>query len=121
MKPEAMPAFLVNMERERHMVASERFGEKQTVFHRHPFICDGVPNETRRGLRCDLKLVGKVLNKPWRGGGTKKIFFGTLVGKFAQRNDRVAKDAEVGTGAFTFDGIGGVWLAGIEVGEEGGG
>lgn len=56
---ETMSALLVNMEFKSHTVLSQCGRKKNRILDIHGGIFPGVPEETRRGIGCDLLLVGK--------------------------------------------------------------
>ena len=62
----AMPAFLVDVQVKRHVIFPQRLGEQQAVFHRHGFILERGPEETRRRVRRHLQFVGKQLDQFWQ-------------------------------------------------------
>lgn len=116
-----MDAGFVDVEGEGNGGAAQGGGEQQGVFHRHGGVGGGVPNEAGWGVGGDVQFVGEVTHEVGGRGFAEEVLAGAGVAEFAERDDRVTKDAEVGAGAFALDRVGGIGRAGIEVGEQGGG
>lgn len=114
-----MAAFLIDMEIERDIGFTEGERELQGVFHGDGWIFFGAPNETGRGVGSDLEFIGEAphISRIWILA--EEIALGSGVGEFAHRDDGVAEDTEIGAGRDAVDGIVGVGVARVEVGEEG--
>src|SRR5438477_3846447 len=77
-QPDSMPAFLINVQIERHARLAQRGGEGERILHRHRCVFISVEEKTRRGFFGHLQFVGEQFHQFRRRVFSEQIVFGTL-------------------------------------------
>ena len=114
--PSAVLAGAIDVQFGGHFGAAEGQIELHAVFRRHARVFIGMEEERGRRFGGDLLFVRQALDQFRRGVLAEQIFLRTVMReRFAERDDRVAEDHEVGPAAYAVDRVGGVRVALVEV------
>ena len=115
---DAVTTLLINVQIEGDAILLEGGGELQAVLDGHGLVFRRVPDEARRRFFGDLKFVGEELDEFRRGIFAEQIVLRSLMRLVTKRDDGIAENPDVRPAAFLVDGVGGVGLARVEVGNQ---
>ena len=116
----AMAALFVNVQVKRHMVSPQSFRKHHRVFHRDNVVFIRRPEKTGWSLGSHLQFIREVLDQVRRRVIAQKVLLGTLMSEFAHGDDRVTQYSKVRPGTLALDGVAGIRIARIKVGEKSG-